>query len=357
MNTLIKKFKQEPDEFEIIYRYPEKENIDGPFVQSVNIDDYIRSIRGEDYIEPKIESDVKPKLEPGINLNEESIESVPTKSTQSPIKEKVHTRYECYKCHLSVSSLENLKIHRCFIELQCDVCAKKFTDKQKLYSHKKWHTRSAIKQRHECNLCKKTFTAISSLNSHIANVHDGQRPFECKICKKRCAKKVDLKKHELSHTGEKPHQHQKTHSSQRLYECAECGQKFKTSGALRRHVKCHSGEKLFKCDLCSSKFLRSDSLKDHRKRHTADRQFGCDLCSKRFFDNKGLQRHKLSHTKEKPYKCQFCKKKFSAQFCCILHTRGKHFDLLRQQDKLSGTLNVLFQVLVERKSDINSRGK
>ena len=53
--------------------------------------------------------------------------------------------------------------------------------------------------------------------------------------------------------------------------------------------------------------------------------------------------HELSHRNEQPHACQFCNKKFLFYDKFYPHIRSVHFKLLRQQDKLTGGLNDLFQ--------------
>ena len=66
---------------------------------------------------------------------------------------------------------------------------------------------------------------------HIESVHEGKKPFACKICDASFGKKGNLKKHtESVHEGKKP------------FKCNECDAVFSQKGTLKQHLAIH-GEK------------------------------------------------------------------------------------------------------------------
>ena len=50
-------------------------------------------------------------------------------------------------------------------------------------------------QKFQCSTCDASFTHSGSLKTHIATVHEGQKPLNCSICDASFAQRGNLKKH------------------------------------------------------------------------------------------------------------------------------------------------------------------
>jgi len=83
--------------------------------------------------------------------------------------------------------------------------------------------------------------------------------FKCHICSYSSPFKSKIKRHMLTHTGEKP------------FKCSECSYSASNKSTITRHMLIHTGEKPFKCKLCMYSASRKDSIKSHMLVHTGER--------------------------------------------------------------------------------------
>ncbi|XP_078123328.1 uncharacterized protein LOC144528549 [Sander vitreus] len=99
---------------------------------------------------------------------------------------------------------------------------------------------------------KETREPQSALNSLK---HDSRckKTFSCSECGRRFDERGHLKRHMMTHTGEKP------------FSCSECGRRFGQRADLKRHMITHTGEKLFSCSVCKKSFTQSGTLKKHMR--------------------------------------------------------------------------------------------
>lgn len=81
--------------------------------------------------------------------------------------------------------------------------------------------------------------------------------------------------------------------------CSFCGKNFYTKWTLKRHVMSHTGEKPHPCDICSKSFASKWQLELHYRIHTGEKPYPCDVCSKRFTTKSHLSRHKRTHSNKK----------------------------------------------------------
>ncbi|XP_026856076.2 zinc finger and BTB domain-containing protein 18.2 [Electrophorus electricus] len=124
-----------------------------------------------------------------------------------------------------------------------------------------------------CPLCSKAFPSPHALQLHLSSHFrdrdgsgagarpklspDGQVP-TCAQCGKTFSCMYTLKRHERTHSGEKP------------YTCGQCGKSFQYSHNLSRHAVVHTREKPHACKWCERRFTQSGDLYRHiRKFHCA----------------------------------------------------------------------------------------
>ncbi|XP_055266833.1 zinc finger protein 14 homolog isoform X4 [Moschus berezovskii] len=137
-----------------------------------------------------------------------------------------------------------------------------------------------------------------NLLAEYQRVHNGEKLYECKECRKTFIRRSTLSQHLRIHTGEKP------------YKCKECGQAFRQRAHLIRHHKLHTGEKPYECKECGKAFTVLQELTQHQRLHTGEKPYECKECGKAFRVHQQLARHQRIHTGEKPYECKACGKTF-----------------------------------------------
>ena len=103
---------------------------------------------------------------------------------------------------------------------------------------------------------------------------------------------------------------------------------------MRKHLLTHSGEKRHQCILCGSCFSIASTLTVHMRMHTGERPFGCAECSRRFTTRSHLTVHMRKHTREEPYRCMLCGEKF-----VWLNSMKRHMQL---HDDVDSPINQLY---------------
>lgn len=82
-------------------------------------------------------------------------------------------------------------------------------------------------------------------------VVDGEKIYQCDICKKLCKDRYKLKTHREIHTDV------------RSVCCNECGAMFKTLTCLYSHKKIHRERVYHQCDLCVQRYIQKTQLRKH----------------------------------------------------------------------------------------------
>lgn len=98
--------------------------------------------------------------------------------------------YECKECKLIYKLKTSYENHlktkhgpdaKKFV---CSHCARCFKDSRTLVAHEKTHLPDYLKLTHPCEICNKKFVNKNSLKSHVTSVHEMANLYTCETCGK-----------------------------------------------------------------------------------------------------------------------------------------------------------------------------
>lgn len=132
-------------------------------------------------------------------------------------------------------------------------------------------TRHEHKRPFKCEYCDHTFGRLSHLRKHMKKVCGPNKPekqatmvIQCKYCEEIFPSKIELRKHLL--TCEKKECKPKEPSQVALHVCNICNKDFASPYNVRRHQLTHSDDRPYECQYCSKSFKEKSSLTKHVKR-------------------------------------------------------------------------------------------
>nr|CAD7592312.1 unnamed protein product [Timema genevievae] len=172
----------------------------------------------------------------------------------------------------------------------------------------------------------------STLNYSLPDTIEGLRPkfmryverdgklfkiWECGECGKKFRHQYTLMRHLPTHTNE------------RNYNCNVCGKAFRQMSTLSQHRAIHSNARPYICEVgylyvCKKTFNRVSTLISHRKTHLEEKPHKCNICGKGFHQKGNLRNHEFTHTNKRPYKCDTCNKGFNQMSNLACHKVHAH---------------------------------
>nr|CAB3267984.1 zinc finger protein 271 [Phallusia mammillata] len=120
--------------------------------------------------------------------------------------------------------------------------------------------------------------------------------FACKLCSRQkifFTRKEELRRHHQAKHGNL------VRKMLNVFKCDSCERSYPTRHELRRHQRSHSGERPYACRFCAKRFPTSTNARRHERTHTGDRPHLCKVCKKGFIQKTDMVKHLRSVHKMK----------------------------------------------------------
>ncbi|KAL1486397.1 hypothetical protein MTO96_009174 [Rhipicephalus appendiculatus] len=192
-----------------------------------------------------------PQDEVGVSVNI-------SKTSKPAVRKSARGRFPCKKCGRCFDSRLKRTKHqfthrgsaRDAAPLECSKCQRKFSSRLTLVEHEAWHESRML---YTCHICGRQFRQNSGLWRH-------QRTHNPDLPKRRypCPPRSDLRRH------------RKTHDGERRFECAICKRRFSNQASQKRHEKEHDPARSAPCPECGATFKRPCQLKEHVAKYHGD---------------------------------------------------------------------------------------
>ncbi|XP_028156444.1 zinc finger protein 605-like [Ostrinia furnacalis] len=189
----------------------------------------------------------------------------------------------CLQCEETFNHFGHLlnHIHQSHIDADkhkflCEICGQGFADK--------WVVATHIKHVHrlqQCKYCPEVFQTQYAMDKHVGTVHKTEK-FKCPMCPKILPTRYMKKRHlAMAHDcksaqltcdlcgvvftrNNKLVMHKKrVHFKEKNVACDVCGGFFFDADSLKKHQISHSQDKPFQCDICPKSFKRKSGLAMH----------------------------------------------------------------------------------------------
>lgn len=267
-------------------------------------------------------SEPQPPLNQMIAANQGPLSAIRAKTADTEIDELIasHLDISCPFCfvggfaNFSAMTAHTRAEHASVGYVKC--CGMKFTRRQRLFQHVRYHKNPAA---FRCDECKKTFHTAYSLDLHREeHLPDDQKRFVCEPCGKRFFRQSRLRLHTTR-------VHLPAHL--RPFACEQCDKSFHSASLRAEHVRrMHEEVRLFVCETCAKCFKTKQNMKQHQLIHADNPKVRCEICRKVYSNENQLRRHKLRHHQdgERVFECGQCDHTASNHVALRSHIKYKH---------------------------------
>ncbi|XP_033473620.2 zinc finger protein 142 isoform X1 [Epinephelus lanceolatus] len=205
------------------------------------------------------------------------------------VAKRLHCQHCSFTCKQQRCMAQHIALkHKGARPHQCQYCPFSTTRRYRLEEHESLHTGIG---RHSCDMCDKTFGAVTKLRQHKMRIHDKQPTHFCSLCDFSGYTLDDVRRHNLRcHMGELHH------------ACTHCDAQFSSEVALRNHCKrVHQLQVCFSCKQCDYTCGSEATLKSHQENKHP--QVKCNTCQESFKTKESLEIHQRTHL---AHHCQLC---------------------------------------------------
>ncbi|XP_055373510.1 zinc finger protein 708 [Condylostylus longicornis] len=186
-----------------------------------------------------------------------------------------------FKAMTCVKVWKHMKIHKKWTNKVLESSNRKRNSKpKKLINNKKYYSQKV------CEICNRVFVNGKTLSKHIKAVHNKIKPFICRVCGLKLARKSTWLIHQRQHTDEK-------------LQCKYCDFKARDPSVIYKHELRHKQIKPYKCKLCNYSSIQTKTYKSHLKYYHPEeyKKIACDQCNYVTITEEKLEAHKKDHKK------------------------------------------------------------
>jgi KRAB domain-containing zinc finger protein len=272
-------------------------------------DDFDR-VESVECIENKIKQEPEVQfvlILPPRQVKIEIIEEEVLKESKAQSEKK---KFQCQNCPRSFENLRSLFSHERSHQqkVKCGICNNDFR-KYYLKDHLKRH--QSIRK-FNCDHCSSSYVTKAGLVCHMWK-HRSDKQFKCTQCNRGYNQIGAFKIHLLSHTN-----------NPRPFQCDLCPKNYATKLEVKVHLMAIHTELSFKCDQCDYMTKWKTNLNQHKKRHLSLKPFSCQTCEKKFKTKFEVQQHQSVHKETNDFECKTCGKMFGTRNNLRIHERSVH---------------------------------